>query len=146
LCLALAGGYTDIANLLLQHGTRVDPVSAVLLGRIDFLAKSIEQEPALLDRNYFRSSWSWIGPQGSGCGMYSAANAYEGTLLHYAVRASQYRVVQFLLESGAILTTKDLNGVSAFELAIKQDDSEMLGLFEARAAGDPRKVGESRRR
>jgi ankyrin repeat protein len=68
--------------------------------------------------------------------MYTANNEYEGTLLHFAVRAQNVGAILFLIESGAPLYAKDFGGRTPYELAAQlgyADIKELLKPLESPA-------------
>ena len=128
--LACAGGYTDIVDYLLQHGASMDAVSAVVLGRNNFLRACVTTNSGIVIGYFFFGSWGWrCGTHYAG-DMYDATNEYQGTLLHIAVRARNLDAAMFLIEHGALLNAKDFDSRTPYELAKELGFTEMVELLK----------------
>ena len=114
--LALAGGHTEIARLLIKNGANVDLASASTLGLVDILKLEIGIEPTRVDEFSRRATWActvgafeyqlWLG-----------VREQSGTLLHFAARAGQSPTIEFLLAAGANPSALDDKGRTPYQLA-----------------------------
>jgi ankyrin repeat protein len=124
--LALAGGYMEVVDYLIHQGAEIDTVSAIMLGRNELLRKQVGTNRKILMDNHSFGSWGFW-PNGFLC---TAENEYEGTPLHFAIRARNIDAAKFLIASGAPLDAKDCDGGTPYDLAKELGFAEMVELLK----------------
>jgi len=115
--LALAGGHTDTAILLVKWGAKVDLASAAELGLAGVIKKAIRADPDCVNSRFRRDSWLYL-PCAGGYTFGPGANFQSGTLLHFAVWGGQRKMIQLLLQSGADKMAPDDEGRTSHQLAL----------------------------
>jgi ankyrin repeat protein len=114
--LALAGGHTDTAKLLVKWGAKVDLASAAELGLASVIKNAIRADPACVNSRFSTASWRYL-PRDRGYTFGPGANCQNGTLLHFAVWGGQRKMIQLLLQSGADKMAMDDEGRTPYQLA-----------------------------
>jgi ankyrin repeat protein/catechol 2,3-dioxygenase-like lactoylglutathione lyase family enzyme len=120
---ATLGGpvHQQVVALLVERGARHHIFSAMALGDVDLIRRLVEDNPAALDRRRSRFE------QGQ-------------TPLHFAITRKRYDMLELLIELGADLEAKDINGETALAFAMLRDDREAMRRLHAAGARPPKTV------
>lgn len=108
-----------VRQLLLERGARDHIFSAIAVGDLELIRALVEDNPDALDRR--RSQFE-----------------LEETALQFAIARRRYDIVDLLVELGADVDAKDMNGRTAMDIAVLRGDREaMTRLRDAGATPPP---------
>jgi ankyrin repeat protein len=149
LLLALYHGRRDVAQVLLEHGPRLDVFEAAAAGRLERVRELLDADPGLLDA-YAPDGFYPLGlacffghPEvaelllARGADVNRASrNAMRVTSLHAAVATNQVRIAKALLARGADVDARQQQGWTPLHGAAAEGKLELVALLLAHAA-DP---------
>jgi ankyrin repeat protein len=113
------GDKPEIAALLVERGARHHIFSAISVGDLNLVRSVVEANPKALDRRMSRFEKG-------------------ATPLHFAVIRKRHDLLNLLIELGADLEAKDLNGLTVLETALLSGDREAADRLEAAGAKKPK--------
>jgi ankyrin repeat protein len=115
LIMAASNGDSEVMALLLEYGARADLPQADLQTPVSALAGARGNQDRLLE------GLKLLVDAGVDLNVMAVPHhlqrAFGGTPLHYAVRAGNDRVVEALIEAGADINGKDIDGLTALDYA-----------------------------
>lgn len=115
------GGSPEVATLLAERGARHHIFSAMSLGDLRLIRSLVEQDPKVLERRM-------------------ATFEHGLTPLHFAINRNRYDILDLLIELGADLEAKDLNGHTALESAMLRGDREAAERLRAAGGKEPTRM------
>ena len=115
------GHNPEVAALLLERGARHHIFSAMSIGDLNLIRSVVERDPKTLERRLSR---------------------FENgvTPLHFTIEAQRYDILDLLIELGADLEAKDLNGHTALEFAMLHGDAEAAKRLRDAGAKEPARM------
>jgi ankyrin repeat protein len=115
------GHNPEVAALLVERGARHHIFSAMSIGDLNLIRSVVERDPKALERRMSR---------------------FENGLtpLHFTIEAKRYDILDLLVELGADLEAKDLNGHTALEFAMLRGDREAATRLQAAGAKAPARM------
>jgi ankyrin repeat protein/uncharacterized glyoxalase superfamily protein PhnB len=119
------GDSPEVASLLFERGAHHHIFSAMSLGHLELIRAVVAQDPKALDRRLSRFE------QGL-------------TPLHFAISRKRHDILDLLIDLGADLEAKDLNGHTAVETAMLRGDREAMTRLLAAGANAPARIRSAR--
>lgn len=115
------GDSPQVAKLLVERGARHHIFSAMSVGDLNLIRLLVRQDPKVLERRMSRFE------QGL-------------TPVHFAINRNRYDILDLLIELGADLEAKDLNGHTPLEASMLRGDREAAKQLRAAGAREPARM------